>query len=473
MIMFKKVYIILLSFIILSCNDQEGNDLASADERIESAISDLRDKLTAPSNGWVLNYRPNNGGGSYYMLLDFEEDEVRIQSDVAYDSGYLYDQTIPYKLDAQSQLVLTFETYAVFHYLFEEEQSTFGAEFEFFFVEDSNGDLVFSSKTDTTFPFTTISLSPALAGASDFFAYEQVDNMQLFELYNQPFGTEIVQQVYIASDNVSIFWTIDLLQRTIALDAAAVGETGDEIDLNNMIADLNGNFGFSYGSSSIIFEETIDFTLNGKQYSFTEIQLDELSNSGMNYCSSSAETSPIYLGEINGVGSCELRHTLYQSSGKNFIKQAEIPYSVNVFFVGDSTGVSLTDEDEVIGINYPEATGFVFNYGLIDEDNVLPEYAIGITYQDDDGLFQTDYRGFEPADLVGNVLQITLNEDFYYTKDSPMSDDEARIRNVTDELIGLGTEELYISEWADIGDDIVVYRLFNPCNGNEFALVEP
>ncbi len=451
-----------------SCQE-EGNDLSTVDERVSIALNDLREKLTAPEHGWVLNYQPVNGSGSYYILLNFEDEVVRIQSDVPYDEGYLYDQTIPYGLDAQVQLQLTFETYAVFHYLFEQEQSTFGGEFEFYFSEElDNGNLIFRSKTDETI----IQLIPAAENAANALSREEAENMQSFALYNQPFGTQVLQQLYLSNDNVSVFWEVDLLQRIILPDFAVVGNTNEEIAISTEQVLLNENpIGFTYLDGSMVLFSPLEFNLGGKQYSISEIGFNDLTNDGITYCSSDMRISPIYSTTVNGLGDGDLRHTLFHSSGLGFVEEKEIPYSVNVFFVGDSTGISMTAEDEVIGLNYPDATGFIFHFGLTEsEDTTDPAYALGINYEDENGIGQTDLRGYDAVTLEGNYLQVTLNEEFYYSKDSPTSEDEDRIRAVTDEVIGSG--QLYITEWP-IRDDLVIFRLFNPCNGNEFILVQP
>ena len=109
----------------------------------------------SPSNGWKLEYKPTNQSGVFFMLLEFDEDEVRIQSDVAENSGEFFDHTIPWRVDNALGLELIYETYGVFHYLFELDAASFGAEFEWAFIEKAGDNLVFRSISDLSFSAST------------------------------------------------------------------------------------------------------------------------------------------------------------------------------------------------------------------------------------------------------------------------------------------------------------------------------
>ena len=130
-------YLWLLLIIVWGCEDDEGSRLAPVDERVSEAISNLRSELMAPADGWKLEYQPTPDAGVFLMLLDFSESEVTISSDVPDDEGAYFEQTIPYRIDNALGLELILETFGVFHFLFEQDQASFGAEFEFIFQEKS------------------------------------------------------------------------------------------------------------------------------------------------------------------------------------------------------------------------------------------------------------------------------------------------------------------------------------------------
>ncbi|UXP31414.1 DUF4302 domain-containing protein [Reichenbachiella agarivorans] len=463
----RKLLYLSILILLWSCGSEDDKGLDSADERRQAAIDDLQDKLMAAEHGWVLNYQPVPGSGVYYILLDFDEDEVRIQSDVADMEGRLFDQTIPYRVDVQLAVQLTFETYAVFHYLFEQDQSTFGAEFEFFYLDEQDGNIRLYSKSDGLTEITIATLVPAAANADQAFSREEAGNFDSFDLYNQPFGDQVIQQLYLSTDDVSVFWTIDLTKRIIRVDGAAPGQDSKMITAASWV-DIDQEIPYSFLDGKMVLANPIVFNLGGKSYSISEIALDSYTEDGTVYCSSEAQNAPSYTASVAGVGAAELKHSLFDAGGLNFTTEADIPYSVNVFFVGDSTGQSLTADDRIIGQTYPDATGFIFNYG---RDSVEIAYSVGISFIDENNVGQTHLRGFDATVVEGNFIKITLNDTFHYTNAAEVEAiDEQNLRDVTDEIFSQG--EIYIANWP-IQDGLVIFRLFNPCNGYEVVLVKP
>ncbi|MEM9675256.1 MAG: DUF4302 domain-containing protein, partial [Bacteroidota bacterium] len=151
----KRIFgVVLLVGVLLACREDEPIFSKSADERAQEAITDLNSRLVAPSEGWLLRYRPENESGTYNVLLNFQEDgEVNIQTDFGVNDGEFYDQTITYRVDNSLGLELILENYSFFSFLFEQEDATFLAEYEFDYVNETpDGDLVFRSKTDPSSP---------------------------------------------------------------------------------------------------------------------------------------------------------------------------------------------------------------------------------------------------------------------------------------------------------------------------------
>jgi hypothetical protein len=89
----------LLILFFQACTKEKEAFLPSVEERVTVAVNNLRDELTAPANGWRLEYQPTDASGIFYMLLEFDEDEVHIQSDVADNNGEFFEHTIPWRVD--------------------------------------------------------------------------------------------------------------------------------------------------------------------------------------------------------------------------------------------------------------------------------------------------------------------------------------------------------------------------------------
>src|SRR5690606_10220253 len=159
----KKYIFIFLALTAMSCRDDDGNVFEkSAEERVAEAIATLKADLTAPEYGWILKYQPEPDAGSYYVILKFgNADKVNIQTDLSVEGGLYYNQTVAYNVRNSLGLELVFENYSFFSFLFEQEQASFGAEFEFSFVNKTpDNALVFHSKSDRGSP-TRILLTPA------------------------------------------------------------------------------------------------------------------------------------------------------------------------------------------------------------------------------------------------------------------------------------------------------------------------
>lgn len=464
---FQLLLVLFFCLTIISCQD-DNDDLPSVEERVSEAIDDLQDELTDPLNGWRLDYQPRPDAGFFYILLDFDEDgTVTISSDVADNDGEFFEQTIPYRIDNAQGLELILETYAVFHYLFELEQANFGAEFEFIFSEKEGDNLVFESKSDVGADRTQLTFVPATVEAPQAFSREISENLSAFEgLTPQIFGGDPpIQQLVLEDQGISVFWSIDVTRRIVFADQAAVGTTIQEIEDNQNTVDITQATAYTLLDGKIVFISPISFSLNGQTITITEITLNEFSeDGGPGFCSLNMDSTPTYAGEIAGVGDIMLLKSLYSGIGNNFQPQAESPYSVNAIFVFDGEARSLAQEGSIFQ-SFPTVSGFIFNYGLSSGD--LPANAVGITVEDQFGNFVTYLREFEATTTVGNRVQITLTDDFYFSE-TPPDGDEQRLREITDEIFEGG--EIYAFDLPVNGN--TVFRLFNPCNQYEFFLVQ-
>ena len=462
MIKLYKIVIVLLCFsLTIACNDDDGPKLPSVEERVNEAISSLRNDLTAPANGWKLEYQPTPDAGVFFMLLNFEANgDVRIQSDVADNNGEFFDQTITYRIDNALGLELILETYGVFHYLFEQQQANFGAEFEFVFDRKEGENLLFRSATDFGVP-TILTFEPAEAGAESGFSREIVENLEAFgTVTSQIFGGDPpIQQVILEDRNISVFWSINLEERNIFVDIAGIGTTVDEVLANGRVSVLQ-NTGYTFRDGKLVLLEPVAFTLGGQQFVIEEISLTDFEMTAPPLCNSDVQPGPKYTGRIAGVSNnVTIINSLLNSNGFGF--QPNNAYTVNVIFVFDGEGNSLADGG-IIEEKFPEASAFVFLYGINPIDPNLPPYSVGLIMED--GSIYV--RAFEPTTTQGNKITVTLTDEFYFDDGSTGLEDD--LREITDLIFADG--ELYASDLP--ADGINVFRLFNPCNRYEVFLVQ-
>ncbi|MEM7108111.1 MAG: DUF4302 domain-containing protein [Bacteroidota bacterium] len=450
-------------FLLSACED-EDNDLPSVEDRIESAINELRDELTQPANGWRLDYQPSPNTGLFYILLDFDDNgQVTIKSDVPDNAGEFFEQTVSYRIDNGLSLELILETYGVFHFLFEKDQSSFGGEFEFLFDDKQGSDLLFRSKSDVG-SSTRLVFSPAEPNAESLLSGELATNISKYNDFTTLVvgGYPPTQQLILENANVSIFWTIDVESRIIEFDAAGVGSTVQEF-LENTVVPLSHSTGYIFLDGSLVLVDPLTVNVNGEQFLIEEIRLDNFSMDGEAFCESNIMPTAVYEGSIQGVGPVKLLRSFFDLGGLDFTPMDESGYGVNIIFVIDSDDRSLADQGS-ISEAFPDAVGFLFNYGLVSDS--IPSNSLGVSLEDDDGNRKIYLREFEVASVLGNRLEINLLNSFYYS-DTPTVADEQGLAAVTEEIFAEGT--VYISDVPNSGEG--VFRLFNACNMYQLFLV--
>ena len=450
---------IFLVLALLGCTGDDSPSLPPFEERVSSAINSLRADLMSPSLGWRLEYQPTPESGVFFMLLEFDEKEVRIQSDVVANNGFFYDQTIPYRLDNALGLELIMETYCVFAYLFEQDQATFGAEFEFIYKEKSGENLLFESKTDVVNP-TILTFEPAGSGDEDSFSREIAENLDAFNTASPQALTPVSpqQQILLEDRGLSIFWSLDPRTRNIVSQFAGEGITIDEILTNGGIL-LNHSSGYALLDGFLVLQNPLLFSLAGQNVTLDRIALEVFDMNAPNICPTEPANGPRYQGASPGNGEVTMLSTLLSTAGQGF---QENVYTVNAFFVFDGDGNSLL-EDGVIGENFPDASGFIFLYGVQLTDPNIPVYSVGLILENGDIYV----REFEPTITEINRLKINLVNNFYHSG-TPNPGDQQGLTEVTDEIFAGG--EVYAFDFPATG--VNVWRLFNPCNQYEVFLVE-
>jgi hypothetical protein len=457
-----NIYFMLFFFIIACTNDEEDN-LPSVEERVAAAVNDLKNDLTAPPNGWRVNYQPTPQAGIFFMILDFDEDGmVTIKTDVVDNDGEFIKHTVPYRIDHAHSLELIFETYGVFHHLFEKDQASFGAEFEFLYSGKQGENLVFVSKSDLS-NRTVMVFEPAGPGDETLLSTEIVENLdQFYGLTPQIFGrTPPIQQLILQDKNISVFWSIDPSKRVISVDMAGTGTTIEEI--SNKVP-INHTTGYALMGGKLVLMDPLSFDIGGESITIAEIELNDFNMNGESFCSLNTVNTPVYEGQIEGLGQVTIKKSLFSSKGADFQPMSSHPYSVNVLFVFDESGSSLLEEG-IIGEKFPNATGFLFNYEL--ESQELPANAVGFIVEDESGEGQFYLREFEPTVTEGNKIAIALTNNFYYST-TPAPEDEQNLIDITDKIFE--GNEMYAFDLPVQGNK--VFRLFNPCNQYELFLVQ-
>ncbi|UXX78787.1 DUF4302 domain-containing protein [Reichenbachiella carrageenanivorans] len=466
----KFKYLFIVSLMWLGACSHELEKLTPPEERSEAAIGDLINELTQPANGWMMNYQPTPTSGVFYMLMEFSEDgTVRIQSDVPGDNGYFFDQTIPYRIDASLHLELIFETYGVLHYLFEIDQSTFGAEFEFYYVGKQGDNIVLSSKTDSQSNPTELLMVPAIANAADALSQELSTNMEAYDSLHAVF-TGPMQHI-VLKDQISLFWRISPYDRVIQVRGAAVGTTTAEVVSINKTNELDHVTGYSYFDEQVVLTDPFDFTLDGIEYTISALELTNFSRETTTVCTTDDYYAPLYDGQVEGIGTVQIHQTLFDVAGLGFQPQAE-RYSVNVYYVLSDEGFSIS-EYGIIEELYPNATNFIFNYGF--NDVAEPAYAVGLAVQADDGTTQVLLREFETTTTVENHVEVVFKDeatDPYYPA-TISAEDRANIKTITDEIFGVGGGTVYAAEIEFSNTEgLTIFDLYNPCTEYEFLLVQ-
>ena len=425
-------YLVIYIFIVLTffgCTGDDSPNLPPFEERVSSAITTLRSDLTAPGLGWRLEYKPTPEAGVYFMLLKFTDKEVTIQSDVVANDGFFFEQTIPYRIDNALGLELILETFGAFHYLFELDQATFGAEFEFIFKEKDGDNLIFESKTDLFNP-TILTFEPASSGDEGSFSREIAKNLDAFSTVSPQVLVQVApqQQIVLEDRNISVFWSLDTQKRNVSSQFAAEGTDIEDILMNGGIL-LNHNSGYALLDGFMVLQNPLVFSVAGQNISIDRIALEEFDMNAPNLCPTEPNNGPRYQGRSPGVGDVTMLSSLLSTDGQEF--QPNV-FTVNVQFVFDGDGNSLA-QDGIIAEHFPDASGFIFLYGvqLIDPD--IPIYSVGLILENG----EIYVREFEQTVTEINRVKVNLINNFYHSG-TPNPGDQAGLIAVTDEIFAGG-----------------------------------
>ena len=446
----KALTLFWMLAVLISCKDDEINVFEkTADERASEAIASLKDDLTSPPSGWKLKYRPEAESGSFYVFLKFQEDNtVNIRTDLGANDGEFFDQTIKYRIDNSLGLELIIENYSFFSFLFEQDAATFGAEYEFNFVNKTPDDaLVFSSKTDASNP--TILL------------FEEATSSEADELL----GTEVSQNLNIMADDLDniapslkftytnkdllFFVSLDDFRRTINFTIAARKSN----NLNRQAVDFSTPY--IIRGDSIVFDSPLTGTFLGNSINIKSLKLNTLSDGELNVC-----PAPIPIHSYSGFTSSNdaitLETSLLDINGAGFATLSDFYVAPlgNILNNGESAGQDVAND-----ITGAQAMQLYYNYDLGGE----PFYGIGFYIVNTDGTTTFALREFTPV-LTGNNLVFNFAPEISIFGNP---DTDANTDNVNIYLDALTEgDNTFVFEYAD-----GIYEFFNPCTGWSFVFV--
>ena len=458
----KYYFFYILSFLFLiACDEDTPEDLPTVEERVSTAINDLRNELTAPSNGWVLEYRPNTNSGFYKILLKFDADgKVNIQTDSPVSDGEYFTQTISYRIDSSRGLELILENYGFFHFLFEQDQTTYGGEFEFLYRRKEGEDLVFSSLSD--FGNRTVLVFKPATASDEASVQSSRELAELLQSSLEGSGPQFIPavrfQLSIPDLNATAYLAFDFNTRTLKAIAVSEGLTEEEVIANNNTILLNQNSGYGFSDGNILLEQPIAVALGGQQVIVTQIALNSVVEESITYCIGQEDNQFVYQASILGAGNATASTGLFAGSTA-FQPLAQNPYSVNVTGIINENGESIGEE---ITDLFPGAAAIQMYYGFDFGDEEFN--ALGFVTVDENNEVDFLLRRFE-VNEEGNKLNITFLDDYFTTRDLT-AEEEAGFAELLDRVFEGGV--VYALDYA--GND-ELFNIFNPCNRYEMFLL--
>ncbi len=459
---------VLSSAIMLSCqNDREL--LPSAEERRAKATQELVNELTSPKDGWRINYRPTSGAGTFLILLQFNEDRtVRIQSDVTADDGAYLDQTIGYRIDNELETELIFETYAVFHYLFELNQNTFGGEYEMFYKGKTGDNLIFRSKTDVPGNTTTLTFIPAGAADASLISTTIIGQLaqgsyRQGDLLGIPPNT--IYQFYYPEDNLSIYALIDVNSRLAQIQGAAIGQSTEEIINSAEKTNINTIVELSFLSEKVNFDRPVSFQIAGKSYSISGFTNSNFSKVDTTYCDGgSAIPFVTFDSEVGELSDVKMSSSLF-ASHSTFFDQENALFIIDPRFLIDDNDSSLAEK---IDKNIKDVAAFVLlnnsSFNGFTGDGTFT--GMGFAVFDEDGNISWYMREMNIVQQSGNFVELELTDGTFINVADSL-DERDFLFEITDEIFTGG--KIYGFEVQGLED---LYEIYNPCNGYKLFLNE-
>ena len=448
----KALYIIWILFVgITSCKNDD--DVAifekTADERVAEAIAALKQELIAPANGWRLKYRPEATSGSFYILMVFNNDNtVNIKSDLGFNDGEFFDETVTYRIDSSLGLELIIESYSCFSFMLEQAGASFAAEYEFNFVNKTpDNALVFTSKTDLGVP-TTILFEEAAPIDISLLGPTVSTNITTMANDFDKF-TSSLRLVYEDRD-VILYVVLDDFRRVVAINAASQKTN------TSVTQDLDFLSPYIIKGDSMVFDTPFSGTVLNNNISIKGIKFSTFNEGSLTLC-----TNVIIVHSYQGTTSANddvvFETTLSDVSGAKFAQSDFHICPIENIFNGGVRAAQAVAQD----ITGALAMQLYYNY---DDGSGTPFYAIGFLIQNPDATVTFALRSFTPT-LTDNNLVFAFAPDIeiYGNQQTP-----ANTENVNIYLDALTQgDNTYVFELQDN-----LYEFYNPCTGWSFVFID-
>jgi hypothetical protein len=432
---------------LASCKDDEIAVFdKTSDERAAEAIANLKQELVAPANGWTVKYRPESESGSFYVLMDFNEDNtVNIKTDLGNNEGEFFDKTLTYRIDNSLGLELILESYSFFSFLFEQDQATFLAEYEFNFVNKTpDNALVFNSKTDPDTP-TILLFQEAAADDINLLGTEVSTNLNIIAEDLNKFSTSL-QMTYEDRDLV-FYLVMDNFRRIININSAS--------RKSNTLVTEDVNFASPYilKGDSIVFDSGYSDNVLNNNISIKGIKFTDLTDGTLDVCA-----DPITIHSYEGVTSADdavtIETSLLDASGGTFADVSDFYNAPLAYIIDNGESASAQVAQDITGAS---AMQLYYNY---DIGNGQPFYAIGFYIQNSNGTVTFALRQFTPTLTENNLVFAFAPEVELFGE--PTTDANVDNVNIYLDLLAQG-DNTYAFQ---LGNGI--YEFHNPCTGWSF-----
>jgi hypothetical protein len=448
-----KKWIYIFGFAIITLTSCKDDEIAvfekTADERVAETIATLKQDLVSPANGWRLKYRPEDESGSFYVLMDFNEDNtVHIRSDLGSNDGQFFDQTITYRIDNSLGVELIIETYSFFSFLFEQDNASFLAEYEFNFVNKTPDEaLVFNSKTDPSDP-TILLFEQASAEDVALLGTQLSTNLNIMSEDLKMIASSL--KLTYQNRDVSLFLVLDHTKRILSINAASRN--------TNPLVTQTITFTTPYilKGDSIVFDDRFSGNVLNNNISIKSIKLSTLTEETLTACA-----SPIAVHSLSGATSAndavKLETTLRDPSGGSFAQVSDFFNSPVEYIFNAGESAALQVRQDITGAQYMQ---LYYDY---DIGAATPFYGLGFYIQNVNGTVTFALRQFTPT-LVGNRLIFDFAPDITIFGEQTT---DANIDNINIYLDAMTEgDNTYIFQVNE-----GVYEFFNPCTGWSFAFI--
>jgi hypothetical protein len=448
-----QIIIGVVMAVLISCKD---NDVSvfdkTSDERAAEAIAALKSDLVAPADGWKIKYRPESASGSFFLLLDFNDDNtVTIKSDLGANDGEFHEQTMTYRIDNSLGLELIIESYSFFSYLFEQDNATFEAEYEFRYVNKTpDNALVFRSKTDNSTPSLLV-FEEAGANDDELLGIDLSNNLNVMADDIDRFSS--AYKLTYEDKDLVFYLSLDPFRRTARINTAAKktnAATTKTIDFTT---------GYLLLKDSIVFDEALSGSFVGTSVTLKSIKLASLSDAALNVCAAPIPTHA-YSGVTSTNNDVILEPSIIDANGKKFATLSDFYYSPTFYIFHNGEPQNEAVEGNITGV---QSMQLYYNFDI--GSRML--FGLGFFILNADGSRTFALREFTPTLNNNNII-------FNFEPGITLLENENPDANINIENINIYVEALtegghtYVHEYSEN-----IFEFYNPCNGWSVVFLNP